>query len=204
MNFILLYATKSGMISDPKPKFFIKKPSETALARSSYGKSAVPIFAAVLTVTVIFAAATGDDKTRRLCHIHPVDVNGGLVIDDLSASVADEIDVLVEIAFATVFPFVKLERLNDAVSYELVDRGVCGRKAQAFMLLSCLAVDEGRTGMNMPLLNQHIDYGQSLTCYAETFLLQPLNDRFFFHRPFSGIILNYFFDRATIICQVFL
>ena len=115
------------MIPDPKAKKISEKPSETALARFSCGRSAVPIFAAVLTVTVIFAAATGNDKTLRLCHSRPVDVTGGLVIDDLSASVADEIDVLVEIAFAAVFPLVKLDRLNDAVSYEFVDRGVCGR-----------------------------------------------------------------------------
>ena len=72
------------------------------------------------------------------------------------------------------------------------------------MLLSRLAVDEGRAGMNMPLLNQHIDDGQSLTGDFEAFLLQPLNDRFFFHRPFSGIVLDYPFARAAIICQVFL
>lgn len=172
------------------------------LARFSCGRRAVPIFTAVLTVTVIFAAAAGDDKTRRLRHIHPVDVNGGLVIDDLSASVADEIDVLVEIAFATVFPFVKLDCLNDTVSYELVDCGVCRRKAETIMLLSCLAVDEGRAGMRMPLLNQHIDDGQSLTGDFEPFRLQPLNDRFFFHRPFPESFL-FIFDRATTICQVF-
>lgn len=185
-------------------KKFCPEPSETAFAGFSRGRSAGPIFAAVLTVTVIFAAAAGNEKTCRLYQVHPVDVSGGWVIDDLSASVADEIDVLVEIAFATVFPFVKLENLNDAVTYELVDRRVCSRKTKAFMLLSCLAVDEGCTGMKMPPLNQHVDDGQSLTGNFKAVLLQPPNDRFFFHRPLSGIILNYFSDRGTLVCQVFL
>lgn len=170
------------MIPDRKPK---KIPSKTALARFSCGRSAVPIRAAVLTVAVIFAAAAGDDEARRLCDLSPVHANEGPVINDLSASVTDEIDVLVKIDFATVFFCVKLERLDDAVADELVDRGVCGRKAQASMLLSCLAVDEGRAGMPMPLLHQHIDDGQPRTCDAEPFFLQTVDNRFFFHRPFS-------------------
>ena len=83
--------------------------------------------------------------------------------------------MLVEVAFAAVFPFVKLERLDDAAADEFFDRGVGGRKAQAFLFLSCLAVDEGRAGVNMPLLNQHIDDGQSLTRDFQAFLLQALN-----------------------------
>ena len=64
------------------------------LAGFSYGGRTLPIPDAVLTVTVIFTAVAGDDKTRGLCHVHPVDVNGRVVIDDLSAAVADQIDML--------------------------------------------------------------------------------------------------------------
>ena len=99
--------------------------SGAMLARRCRGRRAFPTVAAVPAVSVIFAAVSGDDETRRFCHIRPVDVSGDRVIRYLSASVTDKIDVLVEIAFATIFSFVEFEGLDDAVPDELVDGGVC-------------------------------------------------------------------------------
>jgi hypothetical protein len=71
-----------------------------------------------------------------------IDAKGERVVENLAASLADQMDVSPGVRFASALPAVHQEHLNQAETAQFIDGGVNRRKAQAGVAFFYLPIDD--------------------------------------------------------------
>src|SRR5271157_2966105 len=98
---------------------------------------------AVPAIAIILQPGIRDREAGFLRYLLLVGNRTYFVVKDLTAALADQIEVLFKVTFVAVLHGIKLQRFNDAQAGEILQCRIGGRQAQAF--LSLLWVGEGRS-----------------------------------------------------------